>query len=957
MSEPMTSQSAFSFPDPSSFSTQQSLPEDHMADFHHLDDAREIWLAVKPRFGDNEESKKMRKTMLKQEFSEFSVSEEEGLHKGYDRFQKILSQLTQMQVKPHNDDVNIKFLKALPLSWSQVALTLKTRGGLEYLSFDDLYNKLRSLEIDVKGVSSYGSRSTTVDPTHSAFIGATSTNTKMVYSDQPSHSSSFTYTSTPSGSIMEDVLHSFAAENKPTQQLVYEDFEQVDQLEMEELDIKWQMAMLSLRINKFQKRQEGRLTSTTMTLPDLIEGRQENKTEEGEQVYGLMAGFESDFADHAGNAGGSVSNAAAEFAMMGISPKTRHFAFKISEVKTEELKAMVSVDSMLKGKQVYGLMAGFKSDFADHDVNVAGSVYDAAAEFAMMGISPKAKIEKKEWEVKLEESLASKFHLIKDCDVYDTVENFPSVILKAASVPAGSRNSSTSISAGRSIPTASRNRPASIHAGRHIPADKINKPAPFPVGRSVPTGRTNHAARSFFRPINLYFENVSWLGIYEHMSMNEGRWGSAVKSSAGSSSCEQRHRHDLYTFNLSDIQPEQHINYLLAKASLEESTKWHRRMAHVNFNTINKLAKNGLVEGLPLKLFTNELNCVACNKEKQHKASSKAISAVRTIFEPLKLLYMDLFGLTSNRSTQDTNIITGTQDDDLESECDEHAILVPSFLSNSFSGPKVNDISAPIETNLDYVEELARLQKQEHEAHSAAAKYGFEFSNRTAEMLHQADIETYRNLVFTTRDPAGSIVSTGGVLAGSIPAGSVPASHVPTSSVPVGCVPASHVPASSIPVGGVLAGSIDSAGFGDLAASESIPAVFSTDHAANSTLPPEPSSVAKSLKDPDWVAAMQEEMQQFYNQQVWKLVPLPDGKIAIETKWILKNKRDAGGIIVRNKAILVAQGHRQEEGIDYDEVFAPVARIEAVRLFLAFASYTGFMVSNGRKKCLPLWGN
>nr|GFC28970.1 ribonuclease H-like domain-containing protein [Tanacetum cinerariifolium] len=86
-------------------------------------------------------------------------------------------------------------------------------------------------------------------------------------------------------------------------------------------------------------------------------------------------------------------------------------------------------------------------------------------------------------------------------------------------------------------------------------------------------------------------------------------------------------RHDIYTFNLSDIQPEQHINCLLAKASLEESTKWHKRMEHVNFKTINKLAKLGLVEGLPLKLFTNDHNCVACNKGKQHKASYKAVSA------------------------------------------------------------------------------------------------------------------------------------------------------------------------------------------------------------------------------------------------------------------------------------------------------------------------------------------
>ncbi|GKA80949.1 putative ribonuclease H-like domain-containing protein, partial [Tanacetum coccineum] len=106
----------------------------------------------------------------------------------------------------------------------------------------------------------------------------------------------------------------------------------------------------------------------------------------------------------------------------------------------------------------------------------------------------------------------------------------------------------------------------------------------------------------------------------------------------------------------------------------------------------------------------------------------------------------------------------------------------------------------------------------------------------------------------------------------------------------------------------------------------------------------EPSSVGQALTDPAWVEAIQEEMQQFINQKVLQLVPLPEGKFAIRTKRILKNKRDARGIVVRNKARLVAQGHRQEEVIDYDEVFAPVARIEAIRLFLAFASYMGFMV-------------
>ncbi|GKD29977.1 putative ribonuclease H-like domain-containing protein [Tanacetum coccineum] len=89
---------------------------------------------------------------------------------------------------------------------------------------------------------------------------------------------------------------------------------------------------------------------------------------------------------------------------------------------------------------------------------------------------------------------------------------------------------------------------------------------------------------------------------------------------------------------------------------------------------------------------------------------------------------------------------------------------------------------------------------------------------------------------------------------------------------------------------------------------------------------------------------MQEELLQFKIQKVWTLVDLPSGKKAIGTKWVYRNKKDERGIFVRNKARLVAQGYKQEEGIDYDEVFAPVARVEGIRLFLAFTSFMNFPV-------------
>nr|GFB82419.1 retrovirus-related Pol polyprotein from transposon TNT 1-94 [Tanacetum cinerariifolium] len=92
------------------------------------------------------------------------------------------------------------------------------------------------------------------------------------------------------------------------------------------------------------------------------------------------------------------------------------------------------------------------------------------------------------------------------------------------------------------------------------------------------------------------------------------------------------------------------------------------------------------------------------------------------------------------------------------------------------------------------------------------------------------------------------------------------------------------------------------------------------------------------------VNAMQEELDQFARLKVWRLVPRPDGKYVIKTKRIFKNKKDESSLVIRNKARLVAVGYSQQERIDYDETFAPVARIEVIRLFLAYAVHKNFTV-------------
>ncbi|GJV17392.1 ribonuclease H-like domain-containing protein [Tanacetum coccineum] len=182
-----------------------ALPEDHLAKFHKMTDAKEMWEAIKPRFGGNDKSKKMQKYILKQQFEGFSVSNSEGLHKGYDR--------------------------SLPSSWSQVSLVMRTKPGVDSLSFDDLYNNLRVFESDVKG--STGSSSSTQNV---AFVSSESTNSTNDVSTAASTSSGY---------------------NPQRNSSSYTD--EVDEFDLEEMDLKWQVAMISMRLKKFYKKTRRKL--------------------------------------------------------------------------------------------------------------------------------------------------------------------------------------------------------------------------------------------------------------------------------------------------------------------------------------------------------------------------------------------------------------------------------------------------------------------------------------------------------------------------------------------------------------------------------------------------------------------------------------------------------------------------------------------------------------------------
>ncbi|GJX36485.1 hypothetical protein Tco_0248042 [Tanacetum coccineum] len=227
-----------------------ALPEDHLAKFHKMTDAKEMWDAIKSRFGGNDESKKMQKYILKQQFEGFSISNTEGLHKGYDRFQSLLSQLEIHGAGVSTEDANQKFLRSLPSAWSQVSLIMRTKPGVDTLSFDDLYNNLRVFESDIKGSTASSSSS----PQNVAFVSENTNSTNEVSTAYcvPNLSGQNTkYEQTSSYSLL--------ANQSSCPQLDHEDLEQIDEYDLEEMDLKWQVAMISMRMKKFYKKTSRKL--------------------------------------------------------------------------------------------------------------------------------------------------------------------------------------------------------------------------------------------------------------------------------------------------------------------------------------------------------------------------------------------------------------------------------------------------------------------------------------------------------------------------------------------------------------------------------------------------------------------------------------------------------------------------------------------------------------------------
>ncbi|GJU07418.1 ribonuclease H-like domain-containing protein [Tanacetum coccineum] len=202
-----------------------AIPDRHLLSFHDAVDARSLWKAIKARFGGNEASKKMQKNLLKQQFETFTIGSREELDSAYERFQHILSMLELHDATVSIEDANLKFLRSLPSVWHVVATMIRGQPGLDELDFDDLYNNLKVYEHELKGVSNSNSQNI-------AFLSTEVKGSTLKQSTaEPAH--------IPKGYTQANSSKICLAK--------YEDA-------MEEIDIRWQVAMITARIRKFMRK-------------------------------------------------------------------------------------------------------------------------------------------------------------------------------------------------------------------------------------------------------------------------------------------------------------------------------------------------------------------------------------------------------------------------------------------------------------------------------------------------------------------------------------------------------------------------------------------------------------------------------------------------------------------------------------------------------------------------------
>nr|GEY41470.1 ribonuclease H-like domain-containing protein [Tanacetum cinerariifolium] len=242
-----------------------ALPDKNQLKFNIHKDAKSLMEAIEKRFGGNKETKKVQKTLLKQQYKNFTGSSSESLDQIHDRLQKLISQLKDLVESLPQEDINLKFLRSLPSEWRTHSLIWRNKADLEDQSLDDLFNNLKIYEAEVKSSSSTSHTTQNIAFVSSQNTDSTNESISVVSSVIAASTKVPVYALPNVDNLSDAVIYSFFASQSNSPQLDNDDLKQIDVDGLEEMDLKWQMAMLTMRARRFLQRTGRNLGSNGTT--------------------------------------------------------------------------------------------------------------------------------------------------------------------------------------------------------------------------------------------------------------------------------------------------------------------------------------------------------------------------------------------------------------------------------------------------------------------------------------------------------------------------------------------------------------------------------------------------------------------------------------------------------------------------------------------------------------------
>ncbi|GJY37013.1 putative ribonuclease H-like domain-containing protein [Tanacetum coccineum] len=272
-----------------------ALPNEHQLTFDQYVDAQSMFAAIKARFRGNEATKKTQKALLKQQYENFSASSSESLDSIFNRLQRLVSRLAILGVVTPPEDLNVKFLRSLPSEWDTHVVVWMNKPDFDTMGLDDLYNNFKIVEQKVK--KSAGASN---DDKNLAFVttsGASSTNN--INTVNPEVSTATTNVNTAStkistASFSDATLYAFLSTQPKGSQLVHKDLEQLHDDDLEEIDLKWNMALLSMRARKFYQRTRRKIIIDGSNTAGYDKSKSDMVEEEVQANMALMAFSDSE---------------------------------------------------------------------------------------------------------------------------------------------------------------------------------------------------------------------------------------------------------------------------------------------------------------------------------------------------------------------------------------------------------------------------------------------------------------------------------------------------------------------------------------------------------------------------------------------------------------------------------------------------------------------------------------